>query len=138
PPTAHQHANIAHATLAEMFKANGSRTGIVVKWHLSGYVKAGATEETLPDRHGFDEVMVSENRGIAEGWYFHPYGFNREIEKKQPGTEYITERQHEEALGFIERNKDRPFFLYLSHYAVHTTVHGKPELVDDLRKKPGA
>src|SRR5690606_28595140 len=38
----------------------------------------------------------------------------------------------------IDRNKDKPFFLYLSHYAVHTTVHGKPEVVDHFRKKPGA
>lgn len=137
-PNANQHLDTAHTTLAEMFKANGYRTGIVGKWHLSGYVKEGATEETLPDRHGFDEVMVSENRGIAEGWYFHPYGFNHEIEKKRPGREYITDRQHDEAIGFIERNKDQPFFLYLSHYAVHTTVHGKPELVDHFRRKPGA
>ena len=137
-PNASQHLDTAHTTLAEMFKANGYHTGIVGKWHLSGYVKEGASVETLPDKHGFDDVLVSENRGIAEGWYFHPYGFNHEIEKSRPGREYITDRQHDEALGFIERNKDQPFFLYLSHYAVHTTVHGKPELVDHFRKKAGA
>ncbi|MEC3880118.1 sulfatase-like hydrolase/transferase [Parapedobacter sp. 10938] len=137
-PDADQHLDTAHTTLAEMFQQNGYHTGIVGKWHLSGYVKAGAEVETLPDKHGFDEVLVSENRGIAEGWYFHPYGFNHEIEKKLPGREYITDRQHEEALGFIERNKDQPFFLYLSHYAVHTTVHGQPEVVDRFRGKAAA
>lgn len=137
-PDASEHLDTAHTTLAEMFRANGYRTGIVGKWHLSGYVNAGAEEETLPDKHGFDEVMVSENRGIANGWYFHPYLFNKAIEKRLPGHEYLTDRQHLEAAEFIERNKDRPFFLYLSHYAVHTTVHGKPELVDHFRKKNGA
>ncbi|WP_346239364.1 sulfatase [Niabella insulamsoli] len=138
-PNSAQHLPLAHTTLAEMLKSKGYRTGIVGKWHLSGYVKEGAAEETLPDQHGFDEVMVSENRGIAEGAYFWPYFWNREIEKKLPEAhEYLTERQHAEALQFIERNKEQPFFLYLSHYAVHTSVHGKPELVDHFRKKAGA
>jgi arylsulfatase A-like enzyme len=138
-PEAAGHLPLSENTLAEMFQQNGYRTGIVGKWHLSGYVKAGAPEETLPDQHGFDEVLVSENRGIAEGWYFHPYQFNKEIEKKLTGDhEYITDRQNEEALEFIDRNQDKPFFLYLSHYAIHTTVHGKPELVDHFRNKAGA
>lgn len=138
-PNASQHLETSETTLAEMFQQNGYRTGIVGKWHLSGYVKAGASEETLPDKHGFDEVLVSENEGIAEGWYFHPYLFNKDIKKKLPGAhEYITDRQNQEALEFIDRNHDKPFFLYLSHYAIHTTVHGKPEVVDHFRKKPGA
>ena len=138
-PNAADHLALSQTTMAEMFQQNGYRTGIVGKWHLSGYIKAGATEETLPDQHGFNEVIVSENKGIAEGWYFHPYEFNKEIKKKQTGDrEYITDRQNEEALAFIDRNKDKPFFLYLSHYAVHTTVHGKPELVDHFRNKKGA
>lgn len=138
-PNAPQHLDLSETTLAEMFQQNGYRTGIVGKWHLSGYVKAGATEETLPDKHGFDEVMLSENAGIAEGWYFHPYLFNKDIKKKLPGEfEYITDRQNQEAVEFIDRNKNKPFFLYLSHYAVHTTLHGKPEVVDHFRKKTGA
>jgi arylsulfatase A len=138
-PNAAKHLDTAEITLAEMFKNNGYRTGIVGKWHLSGYVKAGASEETLPDRHGFDEVRVSENEGIAEGWYFHPYLFNKDIKKRlTDDKEYITDRQNMEALEFIDNNKNKPFFLYLSHYAVHTTVHGKPELVNHFRKKNGA
>jgi len=138
-PNAPEHLGLSETTMAEMFQQNGYRTGIVGKWHLSGYVKAGASEETLPEKHGFDEVSVSENEGIAEGWYFHPYLFNKDIKKKLPGErEYITDRQNAEAIEFIDRNKDKPFFLYLSHYAVHTTVHGKPELVDHFRKKNGA
>ncbi|PST82872.1 sulfatase [Pedobacter yulinensis] len=138
-PNAGKHLDTAETTLAEMFRANGYRTGIVGKWHLSGYVRAGAPEETLPDQHGFDEVLVSENEGIAEGWYFHPYLFNKDIQKRLPGDhEYITDRQNQEALDFIDRHQKQPFFLYLSHYAVHTTVHGKPELVRHFKNKKGA
>ncbi len=111
-PDAAQHLDLSHITLAEMFQQNGYRTGIVGKWHLSGYVNEGAAEETLPDRHGFDEVLVSENRGIAEGVYYWPYFWNKELEKKLPGDrEYLTDRQNQEAVDFIERNQDKPFFL---------------------------
>lgn len=138
-PNAGQHLDTADITLAEMFRNNGYRTGIVGKWHLSGYLKAGAPEVTPPEMHGFDEVIVSENEGIGEGTYFHPYHFNKDIQKKLPGEkEFITERQNAEALEFIDRNKNQPFFLYLSHYAVHTTLHGQPALVDHFRQKPGA
>lgn len=138
-PNAAQHLEESHTTLAEMLQANGYHTGIVGKWHLSGYVKEGAPEETLPDKHGFDEVISSENRGIAEGAYYHPYFWNKELQKKLPGNkEYLTDRQNQEAVEFIERNKDKPFFLYLSHYAVHTAVHGKPELVQHFKNKKGA
>ena len=134
-PDAATHLDTAYVTIAEMFRKNGYQTGIVGKWHLSGYLNDGAPEETLPDLHGFEDVLLSENRGIANGTYFHPYHFNREIEKKVSGPEFLTDRQNLEAVGFIERNKDRPFFLYLSHYAVHTQVHGKPEIVSRFRNK---
>lgn len=138
-PDAADHLDTAYVTLAEMFQRNGYQTGIVGKWHLSGYLNHNAPEETLPDQHGFGEVMVSENRGIANGTYFHPYHFNREIEKKLPGErEFLTDRQNVEAMDFIDRNKNHPFFLFISHYAVHTQVHGKPDLVDRFRKKDGA
>jgi len=138
-PNSAQHLDTAETTLAEMFRDNGYHTGIVGKWHLSGYVKDGAPEETLPDKHGFQEVIMSENQGIAEGAYFWPYFWNKDIKKKLPGAhEYLTDRQNEEALEFIDRNKDKPFFLYLSHYAVHTQLQGKPDLVAHFRAKPGA
>lgn len=132
------HLDTSHITLAEMFKNNGYTTGMVGKWHLTGYKNHGA-EEFSPDMYGFDEVMVSENRGIASVSYFHPYHFNLEIKKKLPGEkEYLTDRISAEAVDYIERHRKEPFFLYVSHYAVHTMVHGKPELVDHFRNKSGA
>ncbi|RAV28208.1 sulfatase [Sinomicrobium soli] len=138
-PDTEKHLDTALITLPEMLKKAGYRTGIVGKWHLSGYRLEGAPEETLPGIHGFDEVMVSENRGIGAGSYFYPYHFNRDISRKLSGEkEFLVDRQHEEALEFMRRNRDRPFFLMLSHYAVHTYVHGKPELVAYFQEKEGA
>jgi len=136
-PNDPKHLSKDLVTLPEMLKQAGYVTGIVGKWHLTGYANHGAAE-TPPGEHGFDEVLVSENRGIADGSYFHPYHFNREIEQRLPGREHLVDRCNLEAIEFIERHKDRPFFLYLSHYAVHTRLNGKPELVAKYEAKPDA
>lgn len=132
-----KHLGTEHVTLAEAFKRAGYATGIIGKWHLSGYQNEGA-EEFPPSVHGFDETIVSENRGIGGGSYFHPYHFNTEIGKRLPGTEHLVDRCNLEAVEFIERHKNGPFFLYLSHYAVHTRLAGKQELVAKYEHKPGA
>jgi arylsulfatase A-like enzyme len=136
-PNDPKHLSTGHITVTEMLKRAGYATGIIGKWHLTGYANHGA-EEVPPNQHGFDEVIVSENRGIGGGSYFHPYHFNKEINKRLPGKEYLVDRCNLEAIEFIERHKDGPFFLYLSHYAVHTSLHGKDRLVAKYEKKPGA
>ncbi|MHC4111049.1 MAG: sulfatase [Planctomycetota bacterium] len=136
-PNDAKHLSTDHITIAEMLKRVGYATGIIGKWHLTGYANHGA-KEFPPSQHGFDEVIVSENRGIGGGSYFHPYHFNREIAKRLPGKEYLVDRCNLEAVEFIDRRKDEPFFLYLSHYAVHTRLQGKSELVAKYEKKPGA
>ena len=52
-----------------------------------------------------------------------------------PDGEYLTDRLTDEALKYIEANKDHPFFLYLSHYAVHDPIEGRPDLVEKYKKK---
>jgi arylsulfatase A-like enzyme len=137
-PKTENHLALDHITIAEALKQNGYATGIIGKWHLSGYKNHGSIEETLPHKHGFDEVIVSENRGIGGGSYFHPYHFNREIKKRLPGKEYLVDRCNLEAVEFIERHKDEPFFLFLSHYAVHTALLGTDDLVARYENKPNA
>jgi arylsulfatase A len=138
-PAASNHLDLNYTTLPEQLQKIGYHTGIIGKWHLSGYKMNGASEETLPDKHGFDEVISSEITGIGNVTYYYPYHFNPKLEKKSKADkEYIIDRMNEEATDFIKRNKDKPFFLYLSHYAVHTMLHGKKELVEKYRNKPGA
>ena len=131
------HLSTDYITIAEMLRRAGYATGIIGKWHLTGYASHGA-KEFGPGLHGFDEVIISENRGIGGGSYFYPYHFNREIKKRLPGKEYLVDRCNLEAVEFIERHKDGPFFLYLSHYAVHTELQGKEKLVAKYQEKPGA
>lgn len=136
-PNDPKHLSTDYVTIAEVLKQAGYTTGIIGKWHLTGYANHGA-QEISPDLQGFDEVIVSENRGIAGGSYFHPYHFNREIEKRLPGKEFLVDRCNLEAVEFIDRHKHTPFFLYLSHYAVHTRLLGKDELVTKYENKSGA
>lgn len=126
-----------HITVAKMLRRNGYMTGIIGKWHLSGYHHHGR-KEISPCEHGFEETLLSENRGIAGGSYKYPYHWNKEIEQRLPGDEYLLDRQHVEALDFIERHKHRPFFLLLSHYAVHTRMLGHDDLVAKYEAKPDA
>ncbi|HUU15652.1 MAG TPA: sulfatase [Sedimentisphaerales bacterium] len=135
-PNDAKHLSTDYVTIAEMLKRAGYTTGIIGKWHLTGYANHGAVE-IGPGLQGFDEVIVSENRGIGGGSYFHPYHFNQEIKKRLPGREYLVDRCNLEAVEFIERHKDGPFFLYLSHYAVHTRLQGKDDLVAKYEKKAG-
>jgi len=136
-PNDAKHLSPDYVTIAEALKRVGYATGMIGKWHLTGYANHGA-KEFSPDLHGFDEVIVSENRGIGGGSYFHPYHFNREIKQRIGGKEYLVDRCNLEAVEFIERHKDGPFFLFLSHYAVHTRLLGKDEPVAKYEKKPGA
>ncbi|NQT00915.1 MAG: sulfatase-like hydrolase/transferase, partial [Planctomycetes bacterium] len=136
-PNDAKHLSTDYVTIAGMLRQAGYTTGIIGKWHLTGYANHGA-REISPDLQGFDEVIVSENRGIGGGSYFHPYHFNREIEKRLPGKEYLVDRCNLEAVEFIARHKGSPFFLYLSHYAVHTRLLGKDKLVAKYENKPGA
>ncbi len=138
-PDAGQFLDTAYVTLPEALKANGYHTGIVGKWHLSGYTLENAPIQVLPDKQGFDEVITSEIMGIGNGTYFWPYDWNPTLKKKlKTEHEFLTDRMNLEAVEFIEKNQDKPFFLYLSHYACHTMLHGKPEYIDYFRRKPGA
>jgi len=136
-PNDRKHLSTDHVTMAKALKSAGYATGIVGKWHLTGYAHHGA-EEVPSGKHGFDETILSENRGIGGGSYFHPYHFNREIAKRLPGKEYLVDRQNLEAVEFIQRHAGEPFFLFLSHYAVHTALKGRDDLVAKYTTKNGA
>lgn len=135
-PNGSDHLSTDQITIAGMLKKAGYATGMVGKWHLSGYCIQGAPEEVRATDFGFDEELFSEIKGVGNGADFYPYVFRDQkiswlnVEKKRlPGKEYLVDRMNLEAVDFIDRQKDRPFFLYLSHYAVHTILNGKENLV---------
>jgi arylsulfatase A-like enzyme len=113
-------------TVAEALKSGGYVTASIGKWHL------GQGAETGPEGQGFD-INVAGNRAGMTRRHFSPY--NLENLTDGPEGEYLTDRLTDEALEFIEANKSRPFFLYLSHYAVHTPIQAKRAMIDKYMNK---
>ena len=107
-------------------KDSGYQTWHVGKWHL------GDDEKYWPENQGFDVNIGGNYKGAPiknkEGCngYFSPYCLPR-LENGEEG-EYLTDRLTDEAERLIEKQGDRPFFLNMSHYAVHTPLGAKPEL----------
>jgi arylsulfatase A-like enzyme len=137
-PNDAKYLSTSHVTIAKLLKRAGYATGIIGKWHLTGYAADKAKKEVPPSEHGFDETIISEDTGIGGGSYFHPYHFNKSVPRRLEDPEYLVDRMNVEAVDFIQRHKDEPFFLYLSHYAVHTRLLGKPDLVAKYEAKPAA
>jgi len=114
-------------TMPQMFKKKGYATGMVGKWHL------GTPTEFLPTHRGFDEWLGLPYSN--DQWPLHPekpgkfpplplYDGDKII---NPGLshrdmEQLTTQYTERAVSFIERNHERPFFLYVAHTMPHVPL----------------
>lgn len=121
---------LEETTLAERLHDAGYATASIGKWHLGG-------PEFYPEHHGFDLNIAGTDQPQPRPGYFAPY--NIDTIKQGPKGEYITDRLGDEAVNFIRDNSDRPFFLYLPHFAVHMPIQGKRALIDryQLRRRDG-
>ena len=114
-------------TFAEVLREAGYQTFFAGKWHLGG---PGA----LPTDQGFDVNLGGANYGQPPAGYFAPWK-NPYLQERREG-EYLTERLTEESVSFIRnRNPQRPFLLFLSHYDVHTPIHPAAEFVERFQQK---
>jgi arylsulfatase A-like enzyme len=108
--------SLKETTFPERMKEAGYATGMVGKWHLGG------TPKFHPTKRGFDEYF-----GFLGG--AHPYfpGMGAPILRGTEAvkeTEYLTDAFGREAVAFVDKHKEKPFFLYLAFNAVHTPMHG--------------
>ena len=114
-------------TFPKLLARSGYRTAFMGKWHL------GTDPESGPLAHGFDINIGGYQAGSPKS-YFSPY--QNPFLENGPKGEYLTDRLTDHAVSFIEQNAREPFFLCLSHYAVHTPLQAKPELVEKYESKP--
>lgn len=117
--------NTEEVTLAQLLKASGYATGMVGKWHL------GHQKNALPTHRGFDEYF-----GIPYSNDMRPVKlFEGDVEVEYPVTQAtLTKRYTERAIQFVNKNKDRPFFLYFPHTMPHKPLAAS----DDFYKKSRA
>ena len=119
PPNTHSGLNPSERTIAEMLKSEGYVTGCIGKWHL------GALPEVMPNAQGFDYYygMPGPNHGLSDLFR------NDTLIKKNSEIEYdqITLNYTHEAISFIRKNKEKPFFLYLAHSAIHVPLFASKE-----------
>jgi hypothetical protein len=115
-------------TLADVFAANGYRTGLIGKWHT------GLGDGYGPVARGFQEVSVfhgSDNGGYNR-YILHTD--DRMEEKPKPQERYLTDELNARAIAFVRRHADKPFFLHLAHYAPHRPLEAPAEAVASYLK----
>ncbi len=106
----------------EQLKKAGYSTAMYGKWHI------GQNGPYHPGKRGFDEAIVSM------GAHFD---FVTSPKVDYPKGRYLADFLTDKAVDFIRRKKDKPFFLYLPHFGVHSPHDAKPELVKRFLSKPG-
>lgn len=123
------HLPLEELTLAERLKEAGYATAHIGKWHLGD-------PPYYPQHQGFDLNIAGTQWG-APGNYFWPYGEQKRRVPLSDGKEgeYLTDRLTDEAIRFIRAHAEQPFFLHLAHYAVHTPLQAKPELIQYYKTK---
>ncbi len=123
---------LSEITIAEVLKTLGYITGYIGKWHLGD-------PDYFPTQQGFDVNLGGCDFGQPPS-YFDPYtnGKNNKgiptLSPRQKG-EYLTDREAAEAVKFIHANKAKPFFLCVAHYAVHTPLQAKADVIAKYKGK---
>lgn len=133
PATAFELA-LSENTMAEYAMKNGYQTLFAGKWHL------GEEEKYWPLNQGFQTNKGGWSKGgpygkknDTTGGYFTPYG-NPTL-TDGPLGEYITDRLANECISFIQKEKQSPFFLMYSLYAVHNPLQAPAALIKKYKEK---
>ncbi|MFC1500278.1 sulfatase [Candidatus Zixiibacteriota bacterium] len=114
-------------TMVEALQGAGYSSVSIGKWHLGNDPGRG------PLSQGFDRNIGGGIAGHPPS-HFSPYGLRALPDG--PEGEYLTDRLTDEAIRFIETSGEQPFFLYLTHYAVHTPVQAPEEITAGYRDVP--
>ncbi len=103
-------------TMAEALKSQGYSTGLFGKWHL------GKTSETMPLAQGFDTYFDSRQGNPNK---------KRDEPEDPKGIFSLTNA----ACDFITENKQKPFFAFLSHHAIHSSLEARPSSFEHFKDK---
>jgi arylsulfatase A-like enzyme len=110
-------------TVANALQEAGYATAMFGKWHL------GKSAKYHPSRRGFDEAIVSQGRH---------FNFQTDPPVPRDPHAYLADFLTDQAVRFIRKHQNEPFFLYLPHFGVHNPYEAKEPLIDHFRDKPPA
>ena len=114
-------------TWAHRIQKAGYKTATMGKWHLSDD----------PKPYGFDVNVGGTHSGGPPNGYYPPHGKAPNLQDV-PKDEFVTTTLSKRAASFITENKENPWFLYLTMFAVHTPIQAKKDLVAKYEAKtPG-
>ncbi|MEM8944240.1 MAG: arylsulfatase [Planctomycetota bacterium] len=155
PPEGQWPIPLADVTIAELFQQHGYVTGAFGKWGLGGPTSTGR-----PLKQGFDRFFGYNCQAIAHSYYPN-YLWNDEqklmLDNRPPipghkglaksadpadprsydefkGTDYAPDRINQQALEFVSKNKDRPFFLYYPTIIPHIALHVPDEELEQYHE----
>lgn len=131
----------SEVTLAETLKKQGYSTACIGKWHLGVFSN---NPEHHPCRHGFDHFFglphsndMDPNPGNPPGapgkleqnpaWWNSPLYRNEQVIERPADQTSLTRRYMEESISFIQRNKNKPFLLYLPHTFPHIPLYASKD-----------
>ncbi|WP_194768611.1 sulfatase [Tamlana sp. I1] len=119
-----QHLPHDTETLGELLKKAGYTTGFFGKWHL------GNDEKSKPKNRGYDESVIFDSAPF--------FGYQTSMQPKQdfPKDMVLSEALTNLSTNFISQNKDKPFFLFLSHFDVHVQLDAQDQLIQKYLSKP--
>jgi arylsulfatase A-like enzyme len=121
--------NTSYPTLVKSLKSAGYATGHFGKWHLG-------PEPYSPIEHGFDVDSPHWPGPGPAGSFVAPWKFPPSLNflEKTPG-EHIEDRMAAEAVAWMEKNKDRPFYMNYWMFSVHAPFDAKKELIEKHRAR---
>ncbi len=127
-PVWQKHLPLEEVTIAEALKREGYETASFGKWHLSQDKMPPKSLPFNPDKQGFDEHFVTykPSGGMKQEW--------QTPEDDGHNVDLITRK----SLAFMEDNRDKPFFLYVSHNTIHNPLMEREAAVDRFRDKAGS
>ncbi len=121
--------NSDELTIAEVLRERGYATAALGKWHL------GAHPDFLPTSHGFDQFFGlpysndmspdpknNPREEVREQFPPLPLIEDTTVVEREPDQAALVDRYLDRAVDFIDRNQDRPFFLYLAHHFPHVPL----------------
>ncbi|MGI9243826.1 MAG: sulfatase family protein [Verrucomicrobiales bacterium] len=105
-------------TIAEVLKPQGYRSAAFGKWDLATHSQSNWITELLPLGQGFDYFFGTPTSNDSVVHLLR----NNEVIERKADMATVTERYTDEAIQFIEKNKDEPFFVYVAHTMPHTKL----------------